>query len=270
MSDHHSATKQVSTSQKNLSAADNMAEYLRAQLEEAAFGLHNGHISAPSSRATFTFDGGNDTEGEEEVDGHAAVSSEPKVTIKTSPKKRAVTPAGEEDTSPKKKRIPAKGQAVIERNGGTSTTNKKGRQAKPKLEESTKSSESDGAVNGNDIERPTTPEPQAVKEPKTPKTPKSPTDDLYVQANEKTPRSAKVKTQPKAKATPKISPVKARRAGAEKVAEKVVLPAKWSEATPADRNLVAMKEAGKSWNEIRVEWYKMTGQETAASTLPNR
>ncbi|KAL8799617.1 MAG: hypothetical protein Q9182_005748 [Xanthomendoza sp. 2 TL-2023] len=134
---------------------------------------------------------------------------------------------------------------------------KEGRQAKLKLEESTKSG-SDGAVDGNDIGRPTTPEPQVFKEPKTH------TEDLYVQANDKTPRSAKAKTYPRAKPTPKISPVKGRRAGAEKVAERVVLPTKWSEATIADKTLVALKEAGKSWNKIRVEWLKMTGQDSYA------
>ncbi|KAL8679350.1 MAG: hypothetical protein Q9186_004355 [Xanthomendoza sp. 1 TL-2023] len=268
MSDHLSATKQVTTSQESLSAANNMAEYLRAQLVETAFDLSNGHTNTTRSEAVLTFDGANDTEGEDGNDEDAAVPAEPKVTAKTSPKKRAVTPVGDEDTSPKKKRTPAKGQAATERNKGTSTANKKGRQASPKPEEGTKSSDSDDY--GNEIERPTTPEAQVFKEPKTPKTPKSPTEDHYVQANEKTPRSAKAKTQPKAKPTPKTSPVKGKRAGAEKVAEKVVLPTKWSEATTADKTLVAMKKAGKSWGDIRIEWFKMTGQDTASSTLPNR
>ncbi|KAL8800873.1 MAG: hypothetical protein Q9182_004847 [Xanthomendoza sp. 2 TL-2023] len=236
-----------------------MAEYLRAQLEEAAFGHKNGHFNTKSRGTAFAFDGGNDTESEDESDGNAAVPSEPKVATKISPKKRAVTPTADEDTSPKKKRSPAKGQAAIEQSDGSPTMKKKGRQAKPKLEESTKSG------SGNDIGRPTTPESQVFKEPKTP------TEDLYVQANDKTPRSAaKAKTYPRAKPTPKISPVKGRRAGAEKVAEKVVLPLKWSQATIADKTLVALKEAGKSWSEIRVEWLKMTGQDTASSTLPNR
>ncbi|KAL8697363.1 MAG: hypothetical protein Q9224_002355 [Gallowayella concinna] len=270
MSDHLSATKQVTTSQERFSAADNMAEYLRAQLDEAAFGFSDGHTNTTRSEAVLTFDGANDTEGEDGNDEDAAVPAEPKATTKTSPKKRAVTPIGDEDTSPKKKRTPAKGQAATERNNGTSTTNKKGRQAKPKPEKGAKSSESEDVVDSNEIERPTTPEAQVFKEPKTPKTPKSPTEDHYVQANEKTPRSAKAKTQPKARPTPKTSPVKGKRAGAEKVAEKVVLPTKWSEATTADKTLVAMKEAGKSWGEIRIEWFKMTGQDTASSTLPNR
>ena len=123
-------------------------------------------------------------------------------------------------------------------------------------------------------ERPSTPEAQTVKEantPKTPKTPRSSGNDNIVEANDATPKQARAKTHSaKPKANPKQSPVKGKRAGAEKVADKVVLPTKWSEASEADKMLVRMKEAGRPWSEIRVKWYEMTGQDTAPSTLPNR
>lgn len=64
--------------------------------------------------------------------------------------------------------------------------------------------------------------------------------------------------------------VKPKRAPAGKVAEKVVLPTKWSKASQADETLVSMKESGYSWNEIREKWTELTGQVTASSTLPNR
>ena len=101
-------------------------------------------------------------------------------------------------------------------------------------------------------ERPSTPEVQTL-----------PNEGNMVQANEATPAK-------KSKGTPKPSPTKGKRAGAEKVADKVQLPATWSEASQADRALVRMKEAGKPWSEIRVKWLEMTGQDTASSTLPNR
>ncbi|KAL8782142.1 MAG: hypothetical protein Q9213_005646 [Squamulea squamosa] len=181
-------------------------------------------------------DGGNDTEPEGEANDTTPEDSPGKVT-KSSPKKRAAANAEAEDTSPKKKRVPAKGKAAT----------------------------------ATDIERPSTPEPQTSKEPKTPKTPKSPAEDNIVQANDITPKPARAKTHPsKPKPAPKPSPAKGKRAGAEKVAEKVVLPTKWSEASTADKKLVEMKEAGKAWSEIRGKWLEMTGQDTASSTLPNR
>ena len=136
-------------------------------------------------------------------------------------------------------------------------------------------SESDTAESqGRSIERPSTPEAQAVKEAKTPKTPKTPKSadvDNVVEANDATPKQARAKTQPvKPKANPKQSPIKGKRTGAEKVADKVVLPTKWSEASEADKTLVRMKEAGHPWSDIRTKWYEMTGQDTAPSTLPNR
>ncbi|KAL8912277.1 MAG: hypothetical protein Q9172_007526 [Xanthocarpia lactea] len=97
-------------------------------------------------------------------------------------------------------------------------------------------------------ERPSTPEVQTLSN-----------EGNLVQANEATPAK-------KSKATPKPSPTKGKRAGAEKVADKVQLPATWSEASQADRTLVRMKEAGKPWSEIRVKWLEMTGQDTASST----
>ncbi|KAL9101604.1 MAG: hypothetical protein Q9187_009222, partial [Circinaria calcarea] len=48
------------------------------------------------------------------------------------------------------------------------------------------------------------------------------------------------------------------------------IPKSWNDATEADRELYNMKEAGKGWEEIRKMWKEKTGQDAAASTLPNR
>lgn len=97
-------------------------------------------------------------------------------------------------------------------------------------------------------------------ETKTPQTPKTP----------KNVATAKDKTEPP---TPKSVPPKnvaRKRSTAEKVADKVSLPITWAEASEADKELVAMKKRGLSWNEIRAMWLEKTGQDTASSTLPNR
>ncbi|KAI4277973.1 MAG: hypothetical protein LQ337_001356 [Flavoplaca oasis] len=220
-----------------------------------------------SSRVMMTNDGGNDTEQEE----GGVATEKPKKTDKSSPKKRAAGNTGGEATSPKKKRAAAKGKVAIKTPGSATKTvaNSVETIAVVKSENDT----SEGQVGST--ERPSTPEAQTVKDaktPKTPKTPKSPdVDNNVVEANDATPKQARGKTHPaKPKANPKQSPIKGKRAGAEKVADKVVLPTKWSEASEADKMLVRMKEAGRPWSEIRVKWYEMTGQDTAPSTLPNR
>ncbi|KAL8845166.1 MAG: hypothetical protein Q9176_000334 [Flavoplaca citrina] len=237
-----------------------------------------------SSRVMMTTDGGNDTEQEEggvssdilkQVrHGRANIfqisAENPKKTDKSSPKKRAVGNTGEETTSPKKKRAAAKGKVAIKTLDGATKTVADSVETIATVTVKSENGTSEGQI----TERPSTPEAQTVKEakaPKTPKTPKSPDVDNVVEANDATPKQPKAKTHPtKPKANAKQSPVKGKRAGAEKVADKVVLPTKWSEASEADKMLVRMKEAGRPWSEIRVKWYEMTGQDTAPSTLPNR
>ena len=47
------------------------------------------------------------------------------------------------------------------------------------------------------------------------------------------------------------------------------IPSSWDNADHADRMLVAMKERGDGWAEIRTAWKEATGQDTAARyTLP--
>ena len=48
------------------------------------------------------------------------------------------------------------------------------------------------------------------------------------------------------------------------------IPKTWLAASPADRMLYLMREQGKDWSEIREEWKKLTGEDKADSTLPNR
>ncbi|KAL8903142.1 MAG: hypothetical protein Q9171_007502 [Xanthocarpia ochracea] len=136
--------------------------------------------------------------------------------------------------------------------GANKSSPKKRAATKVKKEETSPKKKRAAAKTRVPNERPSTPEVQTP-----------PNERNMVQANEATPAK-------KSKATPKPSPTKGKRAGAEKVADKVQLPATWSEASQADQTLVRMKEAGKPWSEIRVKWLEMTGQDTASSTLPNR
>ncbi len=93
----------------------------------------------------------------------------------------------------------------------------------------------------------------------TPRTPKTPKSSTALKQNDGTPTPKTI-----AKATPR------KRSQADKVADKVSLPTTWAAASEPDKELVAMKMDGKSWNEIRAMWLEKTGQETATSTLPNR
>ncbi|KAI4265327.1 MAG: hypothetical protein L6R38_009503 [Xanthoria sp. 2 TBL-2021] len=278
MSDSPHATARAVVVQNSPSAAKNTNENSTPpKLDSSPFG------DVDNSWVIMTTDGGNDTEPEEEIQEDVGLEEKPKKGSKTSPKKRAATNTEEEDTSPKKKRAPAKSKAATKTadeatealaNDKKQRSNQ-ARSANTEDEVAKKSDYEAAESQGSGTERPSTPEAQTVKEaktPKTPKTPKSPEGENIVEANDTTPRPARAKTHSaKPKAAPKqSSPVKGKRAGAEKVAEKVVLPTKWSEASTADKTLVSMKEAGKPWSEIRAKWLEMTGQDTASSTLPNR
>ncbi|KAL8725067.1 MAG: hypothetical protein Q9166_007598 [cf. Caloplaca sp. 2 TL-2023] len=287
MSDNLSTSEQSTSFEDKLSTADDIAEInAQALLEPANFEDGNAFFAAHGGANIMTTDGGNDTEPEEENGDDAAPAGESKKANKTSPKKRTATNT-EEDGSPKKKRAPVKGKAANENSDGETETSpkKKGRRTKAKAaaakqktestdDDAAKASENEETANvkpeesqGGETERPMTPDSQVIKQPKTPKTPKSP--NVVPAAEAVTPKAGKAKTHPKAKPSPKPSPVKGKRQAADKVADKVPLPPKWSEAGPADRMLVEWKEAGKPWSEIRVKWLEMTGQDTATSTLPN-
>ncbi len=295
MSGSPPATAQALVQNINSSAKNMTESNSPSKLEPSLLG------DGDRSWVMMTTDGGNDTEPEAdtqedivslditEIDqlcvnkpSFTQDSEEsPKKADKTSPKKRAAANTGEEDSSPKKKRAPAKSRVTPKASNGATdiASNDKKKRSTPAKgamsDKVAKTSDNEAVESHNSgTERPSTPEAQTIKEaktPKTPKTPGSPGSDNIVEANDTTPKSVKAKTHPaKPKAAPKQSPVKGKRAGAEKVAEKVVLPTKWSEATLADRTLVSMKQAGHPWSAIRVKWYEMTGQDTASSTLPNR
>ncbi|KAK5008310.1 hypothetical protein LTR28_004156 [Elasticomyces elasticus] len=48
------------------------------------------------------------------------------------------------------------------------------------------------------------------------------------------------------------------------------IPRTIDECDEADRTLIAMKDSGKPWADIRAAWELITGEKTGASTLPNR
>ncbi|KAL9604145.1 MAG: hypothetical protein Q9219_000733 [cf. Caloplaca sp. 3 TL-2023] len=176
-------------------------------------------------------------------------------TPKTSPKKRG-TNGDDEDASPKKKqRAPAKAKAkATEPESDGEDANEGEKTPVPSNGVKVKS---ESSAEG-DIESPMTPkrgkraQGNQSKAPSTPKTPKN---------------KAPTKEKPDAintKGTPR------KRSAADKVADKISLPTTWAEAGDADKTLVEMKNAGKTWSEIREMWLEKTGQEVATSTLPNR
>ena len=85
---------------------------------------------------------------------------------------------------------------------------------------------------------------------------------------ETTKKSSKTPKVPKTKAKlpSKRGPVKS----AEGYAPPRGIPTSWETADEADRKLIEMKEAGRSWADIRLMWQQVTGQTAAKSTLPNR
>ncbi|MCJ1378660.1 hypothetical protein MMC17_001759 [Xylographa soralifera] len=96
-------------------------------------------------------------------------------------------------------------------------------------------------------------------------------EDVEMNSKVKKPRTPKNSKTDNANGVTKSA---ARKRGPTKAAEGIApgrtIPLSWDDASEADRKLVQMKEAGKSWPEIREMWKTETGQETAGSTLPNR
>ncbi|KAI4175709.1 MAG: hypothetical protein LQ348_006121 [Seirophora lacunosa] len=180
---------------------------------------------------------------------------------KTSPKKRANGVNDDEDGSPKKKRAPAKAKAAATAEQSTEEVAPK-RKAAVK-EEALTPEPADSAGVSDEVQVPVTPmkgkrksaadQTTEFKTPRTPKTPKA---------------STAAKEEKDTTPTPTTTPRK--RLAADKVADKVSLPTSWGAASDADKELVAMKKSGSSWNDIRAMWMEKTGQNTATSTLPNR
>lgn len=46
--------------------------------------------------------------------------------------------------------------------------------------------------------------------------------------------------------------------------------ASYEECSDFDKNLIDMRDAGRTWVDIRKEWQKLTGDSVGQSTLPNR
>ncbi|KAL8959276.1 MAG: hypothetical protein Q9193_003831 [Seirophora villosa] len=180
---------------------------------------------------------------------------------KTSPKKRATGVNDDEDGSPKKKRAPAKAKAAATAEQSTEEVAPKKKAAVK--EEPLTPEPADSAGVSDEVQVPVTPmkgkrksaagQTKEFKTPRTPKTPKA---------------STAAKEERDTTPTPTTTPRK--RLAADKVADKVSLPTSWGAASEADKELVAMKKSGSSWNDIRAMWMEKTGQNTATSTLPNR
>ncbi|KAK5700767.1 hypothetical protein LTR97_005284 [Elasticomyces elasticus] len=61
-----------------------------------------------------------------------------------------------------------------------------------------------------------------------------------------------------------------RKAPPSKPASARTIGRSYEECSEEDKALIDMRDAGKSWTEIRAEWEKLTGDKTGQSTLPNR
>lgn len=44
----------------------------------------------------------------------------------------------------------------------------------------------------------------------------------------------------------------------------------WAELSEEDERLITLRDAGRTWPDIRKEWEVMTGETVGSSTLPNR
>ncbi|KAK4544558.1 hypothetical protein LTR36_004130 [Oleoguttula mirabilis] len=72
----------------------------------------------------------------------------------------------------------------------------------------------------------------------------------------------------KAKSTPAKD--RQRKTPTKAVANARAIARSYEECSEWDKKLIDMRDAGRAWADIRVEWEKLTGDKTASSTLPNR
>ncbi|KAI4127510.1 MAG: hypothetical protein LQ338_003168 [Usnochroma carphineum] len=244
MSDNLSTSSQDAAVQADNSATEMGSS--AAKVQDQAKNLEETQASSDADQAEA------DTTGGKEVNDAATQAGKGTKTPKTSPKKRATAGNDDEDTSPKKKRAPAKAKAAKPK------ANAKDEHVK---EEEKTPEPTDSANDGGDSQVAATPSMKGKRapagqaaEPKIPRTPKTPKNNKVAKGN----------ATPTSKATPR------KRSAADKVADKVSIPGTWAEASEADKELVAMKKQGSSWNEIRAMWLEKTGQDTATSTLPNQ
>lgn len=118
-------------------------------------------------------------------------------------------------------------------------------------------------------------EPVTPKKKRTPAKPKVVTPKAVTDNAETDNEDDETMTTPKAKTTPSKSKsnddgTPRKRTPASAIAPSRSIPTSWEEASDADKLLVKMKEEGSDWSTIRAAWKDATGQDTGASTLPNR
>lgn len=83
-------------------------------------------------------------------------------------------------------------------------------------------------------------------------------------------RKAKADDIPIAPKKKVVAARKGSRTHKEPPVKSIIIPTCWEEANAADRMLITMRGDGADWGRIRALWKDITGQDTAASTLPNR
>ncbi|KAF2089728.1 hypothetical protein K490DRAFT_63862 [Saccharata proteae CBS 121410] len=108
-------------------------------------------------------------------------------------------------------------------------------------------------------------QPNTVRQPTFKTTPVSPSkhrpDDLSASDSEM------VRTKGQGSPEP---PLRIRSTPKHKVGTPSKIAQSADELLPEDRMLIRMRDAGYPWEKVREEWYRMTGQVSAKSTLPNR
>lgn len=215
---------------------------------------------------------------------------------KTSPNKRLIK---EEDSpvEPKKRRTPAKTKTELNVTGNEmSPSAKKGKSPmKPKIDLSVPVEQEEAHIKPENAVAPT-----SKQEHKRDKTDHETAKETKLAGSSKSKGTALAKstkntsdTDEEGATTPTVVPVtpkgkkpikKAKTPNEEDgspvgrkrsvtktaAAEARPIPTRLEHASPEDRKLVAMRDAGESWNDIRKMWKDMTGNETAHSTLPGR
>lgn len=191
-----------------------------------------------------------------------------KAVPKTPNKRGAAIAASDDSSQPTKKRSPVKKASAATDGDATepATTSKKRASPKKKDAAAVKVKAEDGELDG---------ETEGL-EPVTPKKGKRATvKGKAAKANDDVDASGG-----SAESTDKsVSPTKGngalegmtvhntarkRQAPKKDVAPPRGIPTSWDEAGDADRMLVAMKEKGEGWAEIRTAWKEATGQDTAS------
>ena len=195
----------------------------------------------------------------------------------------------------------AKGEAVVEESNDveagdavtapTAPPKKgpaRGQAANNKIKEEAVSESNEGADEDNkEVPVPATPakkgrgRPKApITPPKTPKAKASKVSKVAVKLNESeggdgTDVAAESSSDAQQLALAESSAVTKKgtprkRAATVKTGKTIPISSSYETAIPADKMIVKLKEEGKSWNEIRMKWTEMTGQESKGSSLPNR